>query len=128
MPPDPDRSQPAQEVPVHAAQPATPAGRVALDKPIYTISVAAEILATHPRTLMMYEHLQLVVPQRTATNRRRYSQRDVLTLQAIQRLTRRHGLNLNGAKYVIQLLRLLGENDIERPGHLDDIDVAHVRL
>jgi DNA-binding transcriptional MerR regulator len=68
------------------------------------------------------------VPQRTATNRRRYSQRDVLTLQAIQRLTRRHGLNLNGAKYVIQLLRLLGENDIERPDHLVDIDVAHVRL
>ena len=77
---------------------------------------------------MMYEHLQLVVPQRTATNRRRYSQRDVLTLQAIQRLTRRHGLNLNGAKYVIQLLRLLGENGIDRPGHLDDIDVVHVRL
>ncbi len=107
----------------------SPAGnRPALDKPIYTISVAAEILATHPRTLMMYEHLQLVVPQRTATNRRRYSQRDVLTLQAIQRLTRQHGLNLNGAKYVIQLLRLLGDNDIPRPGQLDDVDVSHTRL
>ena len=111
-----------------ARAPAAPASRVALDKPIYTISVAAEILATHPRTLMMYEHLQLVVPQRTATNRRRYSQRDVLTLQAIQRLTRRHGLNLNGARYVIQLLRLLGENDIERPTYLDDVEVTHVRL
>lgn len=105
---------------------ATP--RLALDKPIYTISVAAEILATHPRTLMMYEHLQLVVPQRTSTNRRRYSQRDVLTLQAIQRLTREHGLNLNGARYVIQLLRMLGENQIARPEHLADIDVSHVRL
>lgn len=102
--------------------------RVGLDKPIYTISVAAEILATHPRTLMMYEHLQLVVPQRTATNRRRYSQRDVLTLQAIQRLTRQHGLNLNGARYVIRLLRLLGENDIARPEHLADIDVTHIHL
>jgi MerR family transcriptional regulator, heat shock protein HspR len=126
MPPDPD--QPATEEPVKVAPPATTTSRVALDKPIYTISVAAEILATHPRTLMMYEHLQLVVPQRTATNRRRYSQRDVLTLQAIQRLTRRHGLNLNGARYVIQLLRLLGDNDIPRPDHLDDIDVAHVHL
>ncbi len=103
-------------------------GRVALDKPIYTISVAAEILATHPRTLMMYEHLQLVVPQRTATNRRRYSQRDVLTLQAIQRLTRQHGLNLNGARYVIQLLRLLVEHDIPRPPPLEDVDVTHTRL
>ena len=41
-----------------------------LDKPLYTISVAAEILATHARTLMMYEHLGLVIPSRTATNRR----------------------------------------------------------
>jgi DNA-binding transcriptional MerR regulator len=111
-----------------ATQPAPTPQRVALDKPIYTISVAAEILATHPRTLMMYEHLQLVVPQRTSTNRRRYSQRDVLTLQAIQRLTRQHGLNLNGARYVIQLLRLLGQHDISRPEHLEDIDVSHVRL
>ena len=39
--------------------------RLSLDKPIYTISVAAEILAVHPRTLMMYEHLGLVVPHRT---------------------------------------------------------------
>jgi MerR family transcriptional regulator, heat shock protein HspR len=110
------------------ASPAAAGSRPALDKPIYTISVAAEILATHPRTLMMYEHLQLVVPQRTATNRRRYSQRDVLTLQAIQRLTRQHGLNLNGAKYVIQLLRLLVDHDIARPSQLDDIDVSHTRL
>jgi DNA-binding transcriptional MerR regulator len=111
-----------------ADQPSRQAIRVALDKPIYTISVAAEILATHPRTLMMYEHLQLVVPQRTSTNRRRYSQRDVLTLQAIQRLTRQHGLNLNGARYVIQLLRLLADNGVKRPEELDDIDVTHVQL
>ncbi len=108
--------------------PAPPPNRVGLDKPIYTISVAAEILATHPRTLMMYEHLQLVVPQRTVTNRRRYSQRDVLTLQAIQRLTRQHGLNLNGARYVIQLLRMLAEHDLPRPAYLEDIDVTHIRL
>src|SRR2546430_17419743 len=37
------------------------------NKPIYTISVASEILETHPRTLMMYEHLGLVVPKRTST-------------------------------------------------------------
>ena len=32
------------------------AGSIHLDKPIYTLSVASEILETHPRTLMMYEH------------------------------------------------------------------------
>jgi DNA-binding transcriptional MerR regulator len=129
MPPTREPSEtPGVETPDAAPATSRPASRVALDKPIYTISVAAEILATHPRTLMMYEHLDLVVPQRTSTNRRRYSQRDVLTLQAIQRLTRIHGLNLNGARYVIQLLRLLVENDISRPDGLEDIDVSHVHL
>jgi len=108
---------------------AIPAARMMdLDKPLYTISVAAEILETHPRTLMMYESLHLVVPRRTSTNRRRYSQRDVLTLQAIQRLTRRHGLNLAGARYVIQCLRLLDANRVPRPADLADVDIEHVNL
>jgi hypothetical protein len=111
-----------------APAPAPANAQVGLDKPIYTISVAAEILETHPRTLMMYEHLGLVVPHRTATNRRRYSQRDILTLQAIQRLTRHHGLNLNGARYVIQCLQLMDANKVPRPDFLGDIDVTHVRL
>jgi DNA-binding transcriptional MerR regulator len=103
-------------------------GNVALDKPIYTISIAAEILETHPRTLMMYETLGLLVPHRTPTNRRRYSQRDVLTLQAVQRLTREHGLNLNGARYVIQCLKLLDKHRIPRPEALRDLDISHVEL
>lgn len=99
-----------------------------LDKPIYTISVAAEILELHPRTLMMYEHLHLIVPHRTPTNRRRYSHRDILALRAIQSLTRLHGLNLNGARYVIQCLALLDERRISRPAFLEELDVAEVRL
>jgi MerR family transcriptional regulator/heat shock protein HspR len=113
---------------VSGALPAPAARMIDLDKPIYTISVAAEILETHPRTLMMYESLNLVVPRRTSTNRRRYSQRDVLTLQAIQRLTRRHGLNLAGARYVIKCLRLIDENHIPRPPELADIDIEYVNL
>jgi MerR family transcriptional regulator, heat shock protein HspR len=105
-----------------------PATRMDLDKPIYTLSIAAEILEIHPRTLMMYEGLKLVVPQRTSTNRRRYSQRDLLTLQAIQRLTRGHGLNLNGARYVIQCLQLLDANGVGRPAELRDLDIEHVRI
>ena len=59
-----------------------------LDKPLYTISVAAEILETHPRTLMLYEDANLLEPHRTSTNRRRYSQRDIVKVQVIQNLTR----------------------------------------
>src|SRR6266404_9855888 len=85
---------------------------ISLDKPIYTISVASEILETHPRTLMMYEHLGLVIPKRTSTNRRRFSQRDIRKLQAIQTLTRQHGVNLNVARYVLRLLRILVDNGL----------------
>ncbi|HEY6379930.1 MAG TPA: MerR family transcriptional regulator [Candidatus Dormibacteraeota bacterium] len=108
--------------------PSSPSERVGLDKPIYTISVASEILETHPRTLMMYEQLGLVIPQRTPTNRRRYSQRDLLTLQVIQKLTREHRLNLAGARYVIECLQLLDRHDIPRPEALRDLDLTHVRV
>src|SRR4029077_313711 len=99
-----------------------------LDKPLYTIGITAEILATHTRTLMMYEHLGLVVPSRTATNRRMYSQRDIITLGAIQRLTRGYGLNLISARFVILCLQLLDANAIPRPAELADIDVTHVKV
>src|SRR5213596_815999 len=99
---------------------------ISLDKPIYTISVASEILETHPRTLMMYEHLGLVVPKRTSTNRRRFSQRDIRKLQAIQTLTRQHGVNLNGARYVLRLLRILVDNGLQAPAELRDLDVKEL--
>jgi DNA-binding transcriptional MerR regulator len=99
---------------------------ISLDKPIYTISVASEILETHPRTLMMYEHLGLVVPKRTSTNRRRFSQRDIMKLQTIQKLTRQHSVNLAGVRYILKLLKLLHDNRIAQPVELQDIDVSRL--
>ncbi len=99
-----------------------------LDKPLYSIGIAADILSTHMRTLMMYEHLGLIIPNRTATNRRLYSQRDIITLGAIQRLVREKGLNLNGARYVIQCLQLLDAHGIPRPSELADVNLENVRL
>lgn len=99
-----------------------------LDKPLDTLSVAAEILPSHPRTLMMYEAMGLGVPERTATNRRRYSQRDILTLSALQRLTRKSGLNIAGGRFVLKCLQLLDAHGIPRPPELTGIDIAHVRL
>ena len=99
---------------------------LSLDKPIYTISVASEILQTHPRTLMMYEHLGLVVPKRTSTNRRRFSQRDVMKLQTIQKLTRHHSVNLAGVRYILKLLKLLQEHQLPSPVELRDLDVSQL--
>jgi len=77
---------------------------------------------------MMYEHLGLVIPKRTSTNRRRFSQRDIRKLQAIQTLTRVHGVNLNGARYVLRLLRILLDNGLEAPTELRDLDVKDLEV
>jgi MerR family transcriptional regulator/heat shock protein HspR len=101
-------------------------GEIGLDKPIYTISVASEILDTHPRTLMMYEHLGLIKPSRTPTNRRRFSQRDITRLRMIQRLTRTHGANLAGVRHILALLSVLHRHGIAPPQELSDIDVSDI--
>ena len=108
--------------------PASDATNIHLDKPIYTLSVASEILETHPRTLMMYEHLNMIKPKRTVTNRRRYSQRDLMKLQAIQTLTRKHGVNLAGVRYILALLKTLQLNGLEPPEGLKDLDVTLLEL
>jgi DNA-binding transcriptional MerR regulator len=104
------------------------ATNIHLDKPIYTLSVASEILETHPRTLMMYEHLNMIKPKRTVTNRRRYSQRDLMKLQAIQTLTRKHGVNLAGVRYILALLKTLQLNGLESPEGLKDLDVSPLEV
>jgi MerR family transcriptional regulator/heat shock protein HspR len=97
-----------------------------LDKPIFTLSVASEILEVHPRTLMMYEHLSMIHPRRTVTNRRRYSRRDVLKLQAIQTLTREHHVNLAGVRYILALLKRLQSAGVEPPEDLKNLDVTQL--
>jgi MerR family transcriptional regulator/heat shock protein HspR len=111
---------------VTVAVPAPRDPSIHLDKPIYTLSVASEILATHPRTLMMYEHLNMIKPKRTATNRRRYSQRDLMKLQAIQTLTRKHGVNLAGVRYILALLKQIQSAGLRAPEALKDLDVTQL--
>ena len=73
------------------------------DRPIYMISVAAELVGMHPQTLRMYETKGLVRPQRTPGGTRLYSESDVERLRIIQRLTSELGLNLAGVELVLRL-------------------------
>ena len=92
-----------------------------LDKPLYTISVAAEILETHPRTLMLYEDANLLEPHRTPTNRRRYSQRDIVKVQVIQHLTREKGVTLAGVRHILSLFEVMKRHKVEPPSELRDV-------
>jgi MerR family transcriptional regulator/heat shock protein HspR len=73
------------------------------DRAVYIISVAAELSGVHPQTLRIYERKGLLSPARTAGNTRRYSERDIERLRSIQRLTQDHGVNLAGARIIMQL-------------------------
>jgi MerR family transcriptional regulator/heat shock protein HspR len=86
---------------------------IAPGRAVFTPSIASEILNLHPRTLMIYESENLIKPQRTATNRRRYSEDDIRRVRVIQFLTRQKGVNLAGVKYVLRLLHSLGSQGLD---------------
>ena len=65
------------------------------DKPLYMISVAAELTGMHPQTLRVYESKGLVNPKRSGGNTRLYSQSDIERLELINQLTD-EGINLAG--------------------------------
>lgn|SRR5690625_3034980 len=79
------------------------------DKPLYVISVAAELVDMHPQTLRLYERKGLIEPSRSAGKTRLYSQRDVEHLREIRRLTQELGVNLAGVEEIIRLRRRLDE-------------------
>jgi MerR family transcriptional regulator/heat shock protein HspR len=89
------------------------------DRAVYVISVAAELAGVHPQTLRIYERKGLVTPRRTAGNSRRYSDRDIELLRRIQELTQEHGVNLAGARMIIDLLSQV--EDLQ--GRLDELRV-----
>ncbi len=76
---------------------------VTAGRPVYVISVAANLAGVHPRTLRIYEVEGLLQPVRTPTNIRLYSEDDVRRVRCIRYLTQRRGVNLAGVKIILQL-------------------------
>ncbi|HEX7354456.1 MAG TPA: MerR family transcriptional regulator [Mycobacteriales bacterium] len=84
-----------------------PVGLEALDdRPVYVISVAAELAGMHPQTLRGYDRMGLVVPGR-AGRARRYSERDIGLLREIARLSHDEGVGLAGIRRILALRREL---------------------
>jgi MerR family transcriptional regulator/heat shock protein HspR len=82
-------------------------------RPVYVISVAAGIVAVHPRTLRIYEDEGLLCPARTPTNIRLYSDEDIRRIEWIRHLTRDRGVNLAGIKILFELEERLGKRILE---------------
>ena len=72
------------------------------NKPLYMISVAAELTGMHPQTLRVYEQKGLVNPGRSRGNTRLYSQADIDQLNLISKLTD-EGINLAGVVRILDM-------------------------
>ncbi len=77
--------------------------RVASDRGVFMISVAAQLANMHPQTLRVYEARGLIEPQRSPKGTRLYSQEDVDKLRRIQQMTAQLGLNLAGVERVLRM-------------------------
>lgn len=86
------------------------------NKPLYMISVAAELTGMHPQTLRVYEQKGLVNPGRSSGNTRLYSQADIDRLGLIGRLTD-EGINLAG---VVRILDMC-EHEEEMKREIDEL-------
>ena len=83
-------------------------------RPVYIISVAAELVSVHPRTLRIYEGEGLVCPARTPTNIRLYSENDLRRILWIRHLTQNLGVNLAGVRVLFELEERTGMRLLEQ--------------
>lgn len=97
------------------------------DRPVFVISVAAELAGMHPQTLRQYDRLGLVQPSRAPGKARRYSQRDVDLLQRIQQLSQ-EGVSLEGIRRIIELEEMVEEHRDHIARLQAQLEDAHAKL
>ena len=99
-------------------------------RPVYMIGIAAELIGVHPQTLRMYERKGLLCPRKSIKNTRLYSQDDVELGRYIQKLTQEMGMNLAGAKKILDLekkIERLETENLRLRGELERQSVEHDR-
>jgi MerR family transcriptional regulator/heat shock protein HspR len=95
---------------------------------VYVISIAARLADMHPNTLRKYDREGLVSPSRTEGRQRLYSDTDVQRLRIVRTLAERYGINLNGVRLVLDLVRVITGvvNLLEHSEELQDKETARV--
>ena len=78
-------------------------------RPLYMISVVAEMFEIHPQTLRAYEREGLLRPARTDGNTRLYSEEDLERIDLILRLTKELGVNLAGVEVILNMRERMDE-------------------
>lgn len=75
----------------------------AADEPVYVISVAARLVSLPGWVLRVLDQEGVVVPQRTDSNRRLYSDNDIALLNRVRHLTEERGVNIAGVKVILEM-------------------------
>ena len=83
------------------------------DEPVYVISIAAKLAELPSWTLRVLDKEGVVRPQRTAKDRRLYSDRDIALLARIRYLTEERGVNMNGVKLILEMEGLRPETGLD---------------
>lgn len=98
---------------------------IAPDKPVFPISVVADLLQVHQRTLRIYNEEEILVPARSPKNRRLYSLNDIERGKFVQYLSRELGINIIGIKIIMELLK---ERNIEPEKYTEHLTSIARRL
>ena len=91
-------------------------------RPVFMIGIAAELIGVHPQTLRMYEQKGLLRPRKSIKNTRLYSQEDIELGIYIQKLTQEMGINLAGAKKILDLEKKVERLEIENLGLREELE------
>ena len=73
-------------------------------EPIISIGIAAKKLGISPETLRLYEREGLVIPYKTPTKRRLYSQKDLEWVDCFRKQIKKNGLNIAGVRVLLALI------------------------
>lgn len=85
--------------------------RAAADEPVYVISVAARLVELPGWVLRVLDQEGVVVPSRTESNRRLYSDNDIALLNRVRHLTEELGVNIAGVKVILEMERAQGTTE-----------------
>jgi MerR family transcriptional regulator/heat shock protein HspR len=78
-----------------------------VDRELFFISMAAEMLGMHPQTLRKYERLGLIQPSRTMGSMRLYSREELERLRLIKHLVDEVGINLAGVQRLLSIAEVM---------------------
>src|SRR5262249_35237691 len=95
-------------------------------EPVYVISVAARLAGLQCWVLRVLDQEGVVVPVRTDSNRRLYSDNDIALLMRVHHLLVDRKVNINGIKVILEMER--EQQETQQTVHREDAVTALTRV